>query len=356
MIFSMKTADAGRKDVHRRSAIGWVVPRSAQYAILFATIAGTTQVFAAPLPGHEHRHRPTHNVVAQPQTAATAVGAADTSPVIARMGDIEVHSDDAQKLIANLSAADRATLDRDPKSFARVLAGLLSDRFLLKEAIAKHWDQQPAVVAALERLRENAIVQSYLQTQSMPPADFPSEADIQAAYDANKAALVAPKQYRLAQIYVSAQDNVDPASETTARNKILGAARLLRVPGSDFAAVALAQSEAKTTAAHGGDIGWISEAQMVPEIKSKVLSLAKGGVSDPIRLADGWQIIKLVDVRPERTLTLTEVHDALKQRLRQQRASELQRAYIAKIIEANPIAIDEIALQKLVGASGQAQQ
>ncbi len=95
---------------------------------------------------------------------------------------------------------------------------------------------------------------------------------------------------------------------------------------------------------------------MVPDIKSKILGLAKGGVSDPIRLADGWQIIKLVDVRPERTLTLAEVHDALKQRLRQQRATELQRAYIAKIIEANPIAIDEIALQKLVGSSGQASQ
>ncbi len=52
MIFSVKTVDAGHKDVRRRSAIGRVVPRSAQYAILFATITGTTQVFAAPLPGH----------------------------------------------------------------------------------------------------------------------------------------------------------------------------------------------------------------------------------------------------------------------------------------------------------------
>jgi parvulin-like peptidyl-prolyl isomerase len=354
MIFSVKTAHSGRENLQRRSALERVVPCAVRQATLVAAIAGATQALAAPPAGHRHHLLQHNNAAVQPQTQAPA--GADTSPVIARMGTIEVHSDDAQKIIANLSPADRAALVREPKAFARVLGGLLSDRFLLQEALAKHWDQQPAVMAALERLRENAIVQGYVQSQSMPPADFPTEADIQAAYDANKAALLAPKQYRLAQIYVSAQDSSDPGAETAARNKILAAARLLRDPGADFAAIARAQSEAKTTAARGGDIGWLSEAQLVPDIKSKVLALAKGGVTDPIRLADGWQIIKLVDIKPEHTLTLAEVHDALKQRLRQQRAQELQRAYIGKVIEANPIAVDEIALQKLVGASGQASQ
>jgi parvulin-like peptidyl-prolyl isomerase len=350
MIFSVKTVTASQQGGQCRSTRLRVV----SCATLVAAIAVAMQASAAPLPGHRHHYAPHNGAAAQP--GAPAAAAADTTPVVARMGNIQVHSDEAQKLIASLPPADRAALARDPKAFARVLGGLLSNRFLLLAAISKHWEQQPAVAAALERMRENAIVQSYVQSQSMPPAEYPSEADIQAAYDANKAALLAPKQYHLAQIFVAARDSADAAAETAARNKILTAARLVREPGSDFAAIAQAQSEAKATAARGGDIGWLSEAQMVPDVKSKVLALTKGSVTDPIRLADGWQIIKLIDIKPEHTLTLAEVHDALKQRLRQQQAQQLQRAYIAKVIEANPIAVDEAALQKLVVASGQAAQ
>lgn len=328
--------------------------RILRYTALAAALLMSTSVFGAPSKlAHARRGHATHTATAQPGAQPSA---ADSTPIVARMGDISIHADQVQKLIANLSSTDRSAITKDPKVLARVLGGILANRFLLNEAVGKHWEEQPEVAAALARLRDNAIIQSYLESVAMPPADFPTEADIEAAYDANKAALVAPPQYDVAQIFVAAKDGADQATEDKAREKILAIARQLRQPGADFAAIAQTNSEAKTTAAHGGEIGWLSEAQLRPDIKAHVLSLKKGEVSEPVRLDDGWQILKLVDSRPAGTLTLDQVRGALKQRLRQQRAAELQRAYIAALIKANPISVDAAGLKSLVGTAGEASQ
>jgi parvulin-like peptidyl-prolyl isomerase len=317
--------------------------------MMFATSFGVAPAISAPgKPVHARHHLHT---AAVPQATAPAP---DTSPVVARMGTLELHADQTQKLIANLNPSDRAAIDKNPDLLARVLRGLIADRFLLSQALAQHWDQQPAVAAALERLRENAIMQSYLQAATAPPADYPSEADLAEAYEANKAALMAPKQFEVAQIFVAAKTGADSATETQARDKILAIARELRQPGADFAAIAKTESEAKGTAEHGGIIGWLSEAQLRPDIKTQILALAPGAISAPIRLDDGWQILKLVDVRDPRQLAFSEVRDLLKQKMRQQRAQELQRAYLANLVKTNPISVDTAELNRLVAAAGTA--
>ncbi|MEW6438538.1 MAG: peptidylprolyl isomerase [Pseudomonadota bacterium] len=323
-------------------------------AALAAALLTSTYAFAAPGKlAHAHRGHLTHTAVAQPEAQPAA---ADSSPVVARMGNVALHADEVQKLVASLGAADRSAIASDPKVLARVLSGMIANRFLLDEALAKHWQDQPAVAAALVRMRDNAIVQSYLESVAVPSEDFPSEADIEAAYNANKAALVSPPGYDVAQIFIAAKDGADQATEDKAREKILAIAHQLRQPGSDFAAIARANSESKATAPRGGEIGWLTEAQMRPDIKPHILGLAKGQVTEPLRLDDGWQILKLLDSRPAGTLTLDQVRGALKQRLRQQRAAELQRAYIAALLKANPISVNPTELKNLVGATGEAAQ
>jgi parvulin-like peptidyl-prolyl isomerase len=84
------------------------------------------------------------------------------------------------------------------------------------------------------------------------------------------------------------------------------------------------------------------------------LSLANNSASDPIKLDDGWHILKLLDTKAAYVRTLAEVRDPLVQQLRAQRADANRRAYIAKIFEQSPPAINEIALSKVFGESGPA--
>ncbi len=75
--------------------------------------------------------------------------------------------------------------------------------------------------------------------------------------------------------------------------------------------------------------------------------LTKSGVSDPIRLDDGWYIIKLLDTEASHTRSLSEVRDMLVERIRAERADANRRAYLAGLLKQSPPVVNEIALSKV---------
>ncbi len=273
--------------------------------------------------------------------AASPAFAADTT-AIAKVGDSEITAADLRPYLANLSPAQESAIGKDPAVLNQFLRTLIVQRLLLREASAAKWEQQPDVAAELQRLRETAIAQGYLASVAKVPAGYPSDAELQAAYDANKAALLVPKQFRLAQIFIAApQDGEAPA-------KLAVVEKALKAANADFAQLAAAYSDEAASAAKGGEIGWLAESQIQPDTRKAATTLAKGAISAPVRLADGWHILKLLDVKAAYTATLPEVKAQLAQRLREEKAKQLSQEYVAKLLEANPVAINEIAVSKLV--------
>ncbi len=66
--------------------------------------------------------------------------------------------------------------------------------------------------------------------------------------------------------------------------------------GSDFAQMAVAYS-AGQKALEGGDLGWRKAAQLPTLFAETVLDMKKGGISEPIKSASGYHIIKILDLR-----------------------------------------------------------
>lgn len=62
--------------------------------------------------------------------------------------------------------------------------------------------------------------------------------------------------------------------------------------GKDFAALARQYSQ-DTSAAAGGDLGWLSEGEAVPEFEQALAALAAGEISRPVRTQYGWHVIRL---------------------------------------------------------------
>jgi peptidylprolyl isomerase len=227
---------------------------------------------------------------------------------------------------------------------------LLGERLVLKEALAKKWEQQPVVVTQIERARENVIVESYLRSVATPPENFPNEEEIKAVYGANATAFLVPRQFRVAQITVALAKDADKTAEEKARKKLEDLTRKLKQPGANFAALAKSDSDDGDSAGKDGEIGWLQETQLRPEIRSQVLGLAKGAVTEPIRLDDGWHILKLLDTEASHTRPLAEVREALVQRIRAERAEANRRAYMADLLKQNPPIINELALSRLLDA------
>jgi peptidylprolyl isomerase len=262
---------------------------------------------------------------------------------VARVGTISLSADELRTYLAALNPRDRVALAQDTSLLSQAVRMQLANRLVLQELLAKKWDQQPAVAAQLDRVRENAAAELYLQSLSAPPTGYPSDEEVQQVYDANRAALLMPRQFELAQIFVATPKDADKATEDKARKAVDEIQRKLKAPGADFAALAN-ENDGK----NGGELGWLAESQVRPEIRSQVMELAKNATSDPIRLDDGWHILKLIDTKAAYTRTLPEVRDQLVLQMRNERAAALRRAYLAELLKQHPPVLNEFALSNLL--------
>jgi parvulin-like peptidyl-prolyl isomerase len=116
-----------------------------------------------------------------------------------------------------------------------------------------------------------------------------------------------PESVTLSEIYLSAAGKND--AEVKAR--ALELARQLRA-GADFAKVATANSEREQNGVRiapqtGGKVGAFEVPSLRAEIANAVKSVPVGGISEPLRIADGYQVFR-VDERtaPSSTATFNE--------------------------------------------------
>ncbi len=98
-------------------------------------------------------------------------------------------------------------------------------------------------------------------------------------------------EYRVAEIFLS-------ATPETAAEVQANAARIVQQirAGASFAAYARQFSEA-STAALGGDLGWVRAEQLPDELSGLVREMPVGAISDPIAVSGGVSIIAMADSR-----------------------------------------------------------
>lgn len=273
---------------------------------------------------------------------------ADDAGLLARVGGIEISVEEVRAALQGLGAIDEAALARDPAMLNQMVRSLVVQRLILRQAREQKFDQQPEIAARLERARESALADAYLQSISEPPADYPSEAELKSVFEANQESFRQPRAFRLAQIFIASDKNDSQEAKAKTQAKVDALAEKLKKPSADFALIARAESEEAQSAANGGEIGWLTEEQIQPELRPRLPQMKLGAVSEPIRLNDGWHILKTLDVRESFTPTFDQARPALRKRLRSDRAKENTKAHIAKLLAENPLAINELALAKVL--------
>ena len=83
--------------------------------------------------------------------------------------------------------------------------------------------------------------------------------------------------------------------------------------GEDFSKIANELTEDPSGKANGGDLGYFSKEQMVPEFSEVAFKLDKGQVSDPVKTQFGWHVLKVEDKRQRQAPAFDTVRDQVEQ-------------------------------------------
>jgi len=267
--------------------------------------------------------------------------------VVGKMGTVEIKTADVRRLIDAQPAQVKKQVASSPADLDRLVRSELVRQALLNEAKGKGVDKKPEVALMMERAREQALLQAYMSEVAKPPAGYPSEEDVKQAYDANKPALTAPAEFNLAQIFISVPESADKAAVTAATKKAHDIAAKAQAKNADFAKLAREQSEQKETAAKGGDLGWLPDNQIIPEIRAAIAQSEKGDVTGAIRSASGFHIVKVLDKKPAGVKPLSEVRDTIVNQMRLRRAQDIERNYIEGMMGRSQVSINQAELSKL---------
>jgi peptidylprolyl isomerase len=258
--------------------------------------------------------------------------------VIGSIGGIEMRKDEILESLGGLGTVEKEALARDPAALNKLLRSMLVQRVIYQQAVEVKWDQEPAIQPLLKSTREAAITDSYIKHLSRPPEGYPDETELRKAYEASRAELTVPRSFRLAQIFI-AEGSDQRLAEVKKR---------LKADPAGFGRIAREMSEEKESAAREGEIGWLTERQVQPEIFEQLPKLSLNVVSEPVRLKDGWHILKVLDVREPFTPIFDQVRVQLAQRLRAEKIRVGMQAYVAETLQKHPVAINEVALSKLL--------
>lgn len=212
-----------------------------------------------------------------------------------------------------------------PQLRARVRDQLVARELFLQEAKKRKLESDPQVVAMVDEARKNAMIQRYLKDAIKP--EPVSDEVLHEQYEKAKSKL-GPKEYKLRAIELATEAK---AKQVLARIK----------KGESFADLAQLES-ISPSAQRSGELEWMSFKSPAQEgetgrlplpIAQAVEKLAKGKVSEPIKVKDMWWLIKVENVRPTHVPTFEEARPSLLNALQSRELDKATNELVQKLVK-----------------------
>lgn len=247
---------------------------------------------------------------------------------------IKVTDDQIKEAIERLEAANGM-----PKGY---IAQLMSNNNIPLRALE---DQIKANLVWVELIREK-----YHPTLQIAEGEVAQEMKIQREKETKT-------QYHLAEIVLPFEDS---EQEERVKNDLSRLIEELQ-NGAHFSALAQQFSQA-ATAAQGGDMGWLTEDQLAPEIKEFVSHMSPGQLSQPIRVSQGYVIIGYIEKKSPASegqafVTLQQILLPFPQDITDEKAQAIMNKAeeISRTAQSCP-ALEQIAKDKFPSASSNLTQ
>ncbi len=141
-------------------------------------------------------------------------------------------------------------------------------------------------------------------------------------YEAEHERYVEPEQRRASHILISIPEDADAEVVAVARKRAEELRRRLD-RGEEFEALAKEASDDPGSSGSGGDLGFFGRGVMDKSFEDAVYSMKVGEISNPVRSAYGFHLIKLAEIQAAKVKPFEEVRADLLRHYKQQQAEPL---------------------------------
>ena len=189
-----------------------------------------------------------------------------------------------------------------------------------REDLQDYYDDNQDLYRVPETFRQAVVV--------IDPADFTgkvivSTEEMEDLYHQMTLDFLIPGTYRLRHILFSIPEGASAEDIGKVRTLAEDVAERIREGEITFEASAKQYSDDHSSAAKGGDVGFLEEKEIDRPILEALRDLEEGDISDPVPTDSGFEILMGGEYRKERIQSFEEVRDQVEVRFRTERALDM---------------------------------
>src|ERR1700686_2384968 len=234
----------------------------------------------------------------------------DAHPVLAKVNGAEIRQSDVtlaeEELGPSLAQMDPATKKDNVLSF------LIDLKVVAKAAEDKKVENSEDFKKRLAFTRSRLLMDSLLATEGKAAT---TDDAMKKVYDDAAKQITGEQEVHARHILVETEDEAKAIKAELDK-------------GADFAELAKKKSK-DPGASDGGDLGFFTKDQMVPEFSAVAFALEPGKISDPVKSQFGWHIIKVEEKRDRKPPDFAQV----KAQIETYVTRKAQADYVAKLRE-----------------------
>ena len=247
-------------------------------------------------------------------SSSEAPQASAADPVVARVNGVDIKESDLALAEEDLGADTQAV---SPEAKREHLISYLADIIMVTQAAdKKKLADSPEFKRRLAFLRNKLLMGYELQDEAKSAV---TDEALHQTYNEAVKSMGGQEEVHARHILVESEDEAK-----TLLDQIKG--------GADFATLAKEKSK-DPGAAEGGDLGYFTKDQMVPEFADVAFKMYPGQLSNPVKTQFGWHIIKVEDKRAKQPPEFEKVKDQIEAYL----ARKSQTEFISKLRQSAKI-------------------
>lgn len=240
----------------------------------------------------------------------TPARAIDADPVLAKVNGSEIRQSDvnlaAEELGPSLAQMDPAAKQENVLSF------LIDMKIIAKAAEEKKIENSADFKKRLAFARDRLLMDRLLASEGKAAL---TDSAMKTVYTDASKQITSEQEVHARHILVPTEEEAKKVEEELKK-------------GADFAE--LAKKESKDPgASDGGDLGFFTKEQMVPDFSKVAFALEPGKISDPVKTQFGWHIIKVEEKRARKAPDFDQVKPQIEQFVTRKAQAE----YVAKLRE-----------------------